>query len=62
VVQLVLGGRLLSLSLGSGHEQVPISLLVPLLLGVVGGAFVGNLVPLCLASGAVENRSDHLLT
>ena len=35
-------------------------LLVLLLVGAVGGAFAGVLVPFCLALGAVENRPDHL--
>ena len=46
---------------GSGHEQALALLLVLLLVGVVGGAFVGVLVPLGLAIGAVENRPDRLL-
>ena len=46
---------------GSVHEQVLTLLLVLLLIGVVGGAFVGVVVPLCLAFEAVEDRSDLLL-
>ena len=37
-------------------------LLVLLLAGTVGGAFVDVLVPLCLAIEAVKDRSDRLLT
>jgi len=36
--------------------------LLVLLVGVVGGAFTGVLVPLHLALGAVKNCSDRLLT
>jgi hypothetical protein len=38
-----------------------VPLLVPLLLGVVGGVFTGILVPPYLALGAVKNRFDRLL-
>jgi hypothetical protein len=38
-----------------------VPLLVPLLLGAVGGSFVSILVSLRLASGMVENHSDCLL-
>ena len=36
-------------------------LFVLLLVGTVGGAFVGVLIPFCLALEAVEDRSDRLL-
>ena len=49
------------LAVDSGHERALAPLLVLLIIGAVGGAFVDVLVPLCLALGAVENRSDHLL-
>ena len=62
VVLGTLGGLLNPLVVGSSHEQALTSLLVLLLVGVVGGAFAGVLVPLRLALGMVENRSDHLLT
>jgi hypothetical protein len=61
VVRLALGGHLLALSLGSGHERVITPLLVLLLLRVVGGAFTGVVVPLCLALGPVKNCFDRLL-
>ena len=48
------------LAVGSGHEQALMPLLVLLLVGAVGGAFTGVLVPLCLALGAVEDSSDRL--
>ena len=55
-------GRLLTpLAIGSGHKRALTSLLVFLLVGAVGGAFAGVLVPLCLAFEAVENRPDCLL-
>ena len=47
--------------IGSGHKRALALLLVLLLVGVVGGAFVGVLIPLCLALGTVKNRSNHLL-
>ena len=49
------------LAVNSGHEPALMSLLVLHLVGVVGGAFAGILVPLCLALGAVENCPDRLL-
>ena len=61
VVRGTLGGLLTPLAVGGGHEQTVASLLVLLLVGTVGGAFTGVLVPLCLALEAVEDRSDHLL-
>ena len=36
-------------------------LLAVLLIGAVGGAFVGVLILLCLAFGVVKNHPDHLL-
>ena len=45
------------LAVGSGHEWALVPLLVLLLVGVVGGAFTGVLVLLCLALGVVKNRS-----
>jgi len=50
------------LAVGDGHERALAPLLVLLLAGMVGGAFAGVLVPLCLALETVEDRSDHLLT
>ena len=49
------------LAVGGGHEQALVLLLVLLLAGMVGGAFTGVLVPLRLALGIVENRSNRLL-
>ena len=62
VVQGTLGGLLTPLAVGSRHDRALVPLLVLLLVGAVGGAFTGVLVPLCLALGAVENRPDRLLT
>jgi len=56
-----LGGLPTSLAVGSGYKRALTPLLVLLLVGAVGGAFVGVLVPLRLALGVVENRSDRLL-
>ena len=61
VVRGTLGGLLNPLVVGSGHEQALMPLLVLLLVGVVGGAFAGVLIPLCLALKVVEDRSDRLL-
>ena len=61
VVRGTLGRLLTLLAVGSGHERALVPLLVLLLVGAVGGAFVGILVPLCLALRAVENRPDCLL-
>ena len=49
VVQSSLDGLPASLTVGSGHEQALASLFVLLLVGTVGGAFTGILVPLCPA-------------
>ena len=49
------------LAVNSGHDRALAPLLVLLLVGAVGGAFAGILVPLCLALGAVKNRPDCLL-
>jgi len=44
-----------------GHERALAPLLVHLLVGVVGGAFTGILIQICLALGAVKNHPDGLL-
>jgi hypothetical protein len=62
VIWGTLGRRLFGLALGSDHEGIPTSLLALPFLRAIGGAFAGILVPLCLASGAVKNRSDRLVT
>ena len=49
------------LVVGSGHELALAPLLVLLVVGVVGGAFVDVLVPLCLALGVVKNCPDRPL-
>ena len=46
---------------GSGHERALMPLLVLLLVGTVGGAFLGILALLCLALRAVENCPYRLL-
>ena len=56
-----LGRRSASFSLHGGHEQAPVLFLVLLLIRMVGGAFIGVLVPLRLASGAIKNCSNRLL-
>ena len=61
VVWGALGGLPTPLAVGSGHERAPTPLLVLLLVGAVGGAVTGVLIPLCLALGAVKNCPDHLL-
>ena len=61
VVWGTLGGLLASLIVGSGHERALMPLFVLLLVGMVGGAFVGVLVPLCLAFEVVKNHLDRLL-
>ena len=49
------------LAVGSGHKRALMLLLVLLLVGTVGGAFVDVLVLFCLALEEVEYRSDRLL-
>ena len=44
------------------HERALMPLLVLLLARMVGGAFAGILVLLCLALDLVKDHSDHLLT
>ena len=61
VVWGALGGLSTSLVVGGGHERALIPLLVLFLAGMAGGAFIGVLVPLCLALEAIEDRSNHLL-
>ena len=61
VVWGTLGGLPTYLTIGDGHERTLVPLLVHLLAGMVGGAFAGVLVPLCLALEAVEDRSDRLI-
>ena len=46
---------------GGGHERALMPLLVLLLDEMVGGAFVGVLIPFCLALEVVEDCSDRLL-
>ena len=61
VIQSTLDGLSTPLTVGSGHDRALAPLLVLLLIGAIGGTFTDVLVPLRLALGAVENRSDHLL-
>ena len=62
VIGGALGRRSTGFSLDGGHERASAPFLVLLLIGAVGGAFVGVLVPLPLASGEIKNCSNHLLT
>ena len=48
-------------TIAGGHERALASLLVLLLVGMVGGAFAGVLILLCLAFEVVEDRSNRLL-
>ena len=50
-----------TLAVNSSYERALMPLLV-LLVGEDGGAFVGILIPLCLALVAVKNCLDRLLT
>ena len=61
VVRGTLGELPTPLAVDSGHERALALLLVLLLIGAVGSAFAGVLVPLCLAFEAVENRPYRLL-
>ena len=61
VVQGTLSRLLTPLVVGGGHERALALLLVLLLARIVGGAFVGVLVPLCLALEWVKDRSDRIL-
>ena len=49
------------LAVGDVHERALVPLLILLLDGMVGGAFINFLLPLRLAFEAVEDRSDPLL-
>ena len=56
-------GLLTPLAVGGGHERALMPPLVLLLVdGMVGGAFVGVLVAFRLTLEAIEDRSDRLLT
>ena len=61
VVWGTLGGLLIPLAVGSGHDRALVPLLVLLLVGAVGGTFIGVLIPLCLAFGVVKNCPNCLL-
>ena len=61
VVRGALVGLLTPLAVGGSHERALVPLLVLLLARTVGGAFIGILVPLCLALEVIEDRSDCLL-
>ena len=50
------------LAVSGGHERALVMLLLLLLVGTVGGTFVGVLVPLRLAFEAIENHPNRLLT
>ena len=56
-----LGGFPTPFAVDGGHERALAPLLVLLFVGMVGGAFVGVLIPLRLAFEAVENRPNRLL-
>ena len=49
------------LVVGGGHKRALVPLVVLLLAGIVGGAFIGILILLRLAFEAVEDRSDRFL-
>ena len=55
VVRGTLSGLLTPLAVGGGHERAVAPLLI-LLVVAVGGAFVGVLVPLCLALEGVSAK------
>ena len=61
VVRGTLGGLLSPLAVDGGDERALVLLLVLLFVGTVGGAFIGVLVPLCLAFEVVKNCPDRLL-
>ena len=61
MVRGTLGGLSTPLTVGGGHERSLTPLLVLLLAGMAGGAFVDVLVLLCLALETVEDRFDRLL-
>ena len=61
VIGGALGRRSAGFSLGGSHERAPAPFPVLLLIRTVRGAFVGVLVPLRLASGAIKNCSNCLL-
>ena len=62
MVQSALRGLPTTPAVSGGHERALAPLLVLLLVGTVGGAFAGVLIPLCLAFEAVKNCPDRLLT
>ena len=63
VVRSAFRGLPATFTIGDGYERVVAPLLLILSLGgTVGGAFVGGLVPPCLAVGAVEDGSDRFLS
>ena len=62
VVRGTLSGLPPPITAGGIHERALMLLLVLLLAGMVGDAFAGVLVPLCLALEAVEDCSNRLLT
>ena len=61
VVRDAIGGLPTPLAVDGSHERALVPLLVLLLAGTVGDAFVGVLVLLCLAPEAVEDHFDRLL-
>ena len=61
VVRGTLGGLSTPFAVDSRHEQALTPLPILLLARMVGGVFIGVLVPLCLAFEAVKNCPDRLL-
>ena len=63
VVRSAFRGLPSTFTVGGDHERVIAPLLLILSLGgTVGGAFVGCLVPPCLAVSAVEDGSDRFFS
>ena len=61
VVWGTLGGLSPLLAISGGHERALVLLLVLLLVGTVGGAFISVPILLFLAFQAVKNHPNHLL-
>ena len=63
VVRSALRGLLTTLEVSSSHERVLALLLLVLPFSrTIGGAFIGTLIPPCLALGTIEDCSDYLFS